>query len=117
MGGTPTDRSWLGALLECAPIGMCLARNGIILDSNPAYLRIFGFENGADVYGTSSHDRIAPESKAVVEYLTERLRAGARAIPEVEFLGLRRDGSRVPLLVQVQSVTLPDGPATVAFLV
>jgi PAS domain S-box-containing protein len=60
---SPTpDRSWLTALFERAPIGMCLARDGLIVDANPAYLHIFGFDRCDEVAGTRSLGRVAPES-------------------------------------------------------
>jgi PAS domain S-box-containing protein len=104
------------SLIESAPVAISIVRSGEILYANPACIRLFGHERLEDFEGRPVLSHMAPESHP---QLTERRRRRERgeAIPSVfETMGRRRDGSPLPLLVEVADLQLPDGLATLVFL-
>ena len=81
--------------------GIAISKNGIILDVNEQFARIFGYA-GEEVVGRPALDFVAPESQDLVR----------RNIEEgydrpYEHVGLKKDGSR--LFLAVQGVTREDG--------
>ena len=103
-------------LLKQAPMPIGIDRDGRNLFVNGAFLDLFGYESNAELIGASILNQIAPISRnEVAEYLS--LRAAGRVFPYwQEIQGQRKDGSIFPLLVQVSSIDLPNGPANMAFL-
>jgi PAS domain S-box-containing protein len=102
-------------LSENAPIGVSMSREARIIYSNPAYLRMFGFEMD-ELYNRPSIELFAPQSRAEV---AERAARRAQGIPvprEYEAIGLRKDGSEFPVLVSVSTMQFTEGPALVVFI-
>lgn len=103
------------AFFAASPLGIAIAREGRTLLVNPSYARLFGFEDPADLVGSPLVEQLAPEVReAILERHRLRL-AGNAALDEYETVGLRRDGSTFPFLVNVIALQLPDGPATLSF--
>ncbi|MBD1938377.1 PAS domain S-box protein [Microcoleus sp. FACHB-68] len=103
-------------LFENAPMGISIARNGVSLYANPAYLKMFGYSTLSEMQGRPLLNDIAPQCR---EEITERIRQRERGetVPNnYETLGQRRDGSVFPFQVHVARFELPDGPATTAFI-
>ena len=102
-------------LFEDSPVGISIAREGIAIYANRAYLSMFGYADVEEVQGVSLITNIAPEERpSIAERI--RLRDLGETVPlRYETVGLRTDGSRFPFHVQVGRITLPEGPASVAF--
>lgn len=104
------------AFFEQAPLGIGVARNGIILMVNRTYRRMFGYGEQDTIAGMPITDFIAPEER---DYLRKRVRQrlqGDELDPQFEMTGLRRDGSSFLTLCDVAMIQLSDGePASVAF--
>lgn len=104
------------ALFESAPVGIGLSRNGITLYANPRYMQIFGFDSAEELVGRSLLDQIAPHFRAEIAERNRR-RENGEAVPlAYQSWGLRKDGSEFPMFVEVNSIELQDGPATVAYI-
>ncbi|MBW4678548.1 MAG: PAS domain S-box protein [Microcoleus vaginatus WJT46-NPBG5] len=103
-------------LFENAPMGISIARNGVSLYANPAYLKMFGYSTVSEMQGTPLLNDIAPQCR---EEITEKVKQRERgeSVPNsYETLGQRRDGSVFPFQVHVARFELPDGPASTAFI-
>jgi PAS domain S-box-containing protein len=76
---------------------------------------MYGYADLAELHGIPLIDLVAPELRPE---LAERALGRERDEPvpsSYESLGLRKDGTTFPTAVQVGTITLPDGPAAVAF--
>ena len=103
-------------LFEAAPLGVVVSRKGACLRANPAFLKLIGIEREADLVGRPLLDCLAEGERAAAWARNEaRERTGLGPL-EYETVGLRRDGSTFPMLVQVAIVSLKGGPATLAFI-
>ncbi|MBW7885888.1 MAG: PAS domain S-box protein, partial [Caldilineaceae bacterium] len=105
----------LSTLFQEAPIGICFTRFGMILDANRTYVDMFGYTESHEIVGRSVLELTAPNCRAFVDAtIKKRLREPGRQT--FETTGLRRDGSTFPLMISNASVQLPDGPASIAFV-
>jgi PAS domain S-box-containing protein len=102
-------------LIEQAPIGIALSREGVILDANTACLGMFGFDNIGELRGTSLADRIAPQKRAEMFDRISRHAQGQTVSAAYETVGLRKDGSQFPFYVSLNRIVLADGPLSVSF--
>src|SRR5215470_10305396 len=86
-------RAWLQGLFDASPMAVGFSRDGLMLDANPAYVRLFGYADAAEMRGRSILEQIAPSHRAqVVEHVTRRARG--EAMPHrYETRGLRKDGT------------------------
>ena len=105
------------ALVEQSPIGISFSREGITIDVNAAYLRMFGYESASEVIGTPVINRIAPQSRAEVEDKVRRRSHGEAVENSYETTGVRKDGSQFPMFITAQRVMMQDGPISSAFLI
>ncbi|HEX8322864.1 MAG TPA: PAS domain S-box protein [Tepidisphaeraceae bacterium] len=105
------------ALSDDAPVAISVSRVGKQLYVNAAYRRCFGISADIDVVGASIFEQIAPESRDQLARNVERRNAGQTVDNTYQFTGLRADGSRFTVEVQVGQIELPDGPASIAFLI
>ncbi|HUO06998.1 MAG TPA: PAS domain-containing protein [Phycisphaerae bacterium] len=104
------------SLIEFAPIAIVLSRDGVILYGNEAFLRLFQFADNAAIAGKSLLELAAPEKRGDMEMRIRRRLAGTPISDSYETMGMRTSGERFPFHVDVKTVVLPDGEATVAFL-
>ena len=103
-------------LIEKAPVAVGITRGGLNVYGNAKFLESFGFQRMGDIQGRPIIEQWAPECR---EDVTERVRKRASGLPsptEFDGIGLRLDGSRFPMHVAVSNVHLPDGQATIAFV-
>jgi PAS domain S-box-containing protein len=116
-GRKPAEfHAWLQALIDESPIAIGFSSDGVMLDANPAYVRLFGYEHAAQLTGRSILEQIAPSHRAhIVEMVAQRARGES---PPERYLsrGLRKDGSEFPFDVTTRRVVLHDGPLTIAFI-
>ncbi len=103
-------------LIEKAPVAISISREGKTLYVNQKYLQVYGFPTSEELVGQPIFDQWAPDTREVVRERAEK-RARGEAVPsEYEGTGQRKDGTRFPVHIVVDRVTLPDGPAFIAFL-
>ncbi len=103
------------ALFEDAPIGIAIARAGVSLAVNRAYLRMFGYSDAALVAGRPLLHDIAPSAQPQI---AERVRLRDQGLPvpsAYETVGQRQDGTQFPFHVEVARMTFRGEPASVAF--
>ena len=103
-------------LVDKAPIGIAIHRNGINLFVNQVYVTMHGYESDTELIGEPVSNLLAPEiRRAIVKRIKNREKGEAEP-GMYETAGLRKDGSTFPLFVQSTNILLPDGPANVTFL-
>jgi PAS domain S-box-containing protein len=103
------------AVFDHSPIGIFLGRTGNILYCNPTFAHMFGYADVDEMRGISLMDLVAPEFREEIAQRALRREHGEPVPNFYDSLGLRKDGSTFPYSVQVSNITLPDGPAAVAF--
>jgi PAS domain S-box-containing protein len=105
------------AVFDNSPIGIFLGRDGNIIYGNPTFAHMYGYTNVDEMRGLSLTNLVAPQYRAE---LAERARQRALGMPvpsSYESIGVRKDGSSFPYAIEVSNLTLPDGPAAVAFCI
>ncbi len=104
-------------LIELSPMGVGLSCDGIIVDANGAFLKLFGYDSVDELRNQAITVCIAPEARAQTEALT-RLRAqGAASDDAYASIGLRRDGTRFPFMVSSKRVLTDQGARTFSYFV
>ncbi len=101
---------------EASPLGVGIARGGIVVYANTAYVRIFGYDAPEQIIGTSMIGQIAPEQRSWIIDRVRRREAGETVEDSYDVRGVRRDGATFPFHVNVARIDLEDGPATIAFI-
>ncbi|MBI5919482.1 MAG: EAL domain-containing protein [Nitrosomonadales bacterium] len=107
----------LRALIELCPIGVAFSSDGVTVDGNAVYLKMFGLDNIAEIQGRPLLEQIAPQCR---EKMLERINKRAQGLPVenvYETTGLRRDGSQFPFLVSARRVVLPERSLTFSFFI
>src|ERR1035437_805857 len=102
-------------IFEDSPAGMAIARRGLIVLVNSTVRSIFRVRQ-SNVRTLSLTDFIAPGHRQELIDRIERRAHGERLPEEFETVGVRADGSQFPLVVGTPDIFLPDGPATIGFL-
>jgi two-component system, cell cycle sensor histidine kinase and response regulator CckA len=74
-----------------------------LLAANPPFVRLFGYDDEADMVGRSILDLMAPQARTFIAELARRRSMGDAMPPLYVTEGQRRDGSTFPL--QVRSTT------------
>lgn len=107
----------LQMLIEHAPVGIALSRDGITLDANKVYVGMFGYTDVAELRGTPLSDQIVPQKRSeMVERINKRAQ-GQTVELAYETIGLRKDGSEFPLHVSESRIVLSGGPLTIGFFI
>jgi PAS domain S-box-containing protein/putative nucleotidyltransferase with HDIG domain len=101
-------------LFERTPVAITINRNGRTLFVNQAYVTMFGYNSHMELIGTPVVNQIVLGDCAIGNVLRKRVKTESMLVSH-ETAGLRKDGSTFPLLVQVNTIDLPDGPANVGF--
>src|SRR5262249_44020044 len=107
---------WLQVLFEESPMAIGFSRDGLMVDANRAYVRLFGYATVDELKGRSILEQIAPSDRDRISQIVAA-RARGEAVPHsYQTRGRRRDGSEFPFDIATTRVTLPDGPITLAFI-
>jgi hypothetical protein len=102
-------------IFEESPAGMAIARRGLIVHVNSTVRSIFRVGQ-SNVQTLSLADFVAPGHRQELIDRIERRARGAQLPEEFETVGVRADGSQFPLVVETHDIFLPDGRATIGFL-
>jgi len=105
----------LFSIIENAPEAIGIARNGGVIYGNPNFLKMFGYSDQNDLFGRPINDHICHQDRERVLSTVDAYVQGHRGSKEMEFMGMRKDGSRVPVHLSITMVDLDYGPALVGF--
>lgn len=104
-------------IIEQSPIAVAFSSDGLTIDANPVYLKMFGYDDIAELLGLPLINQIAPQCRAEIEERIRRRIQGDEVEATYETIGLRKDDTQFPLLISAKRVELPDGPLTFTFLI
>ena len=93
----------LRALFEGSAYPMGLAKSGIEIMVNPAYVELFGYSRAAEVVGKSLYDDIAPEERPRLQEFARRRLRGDPAPAFYETRGIKRDGTIFDMAVGIST--------------
>lgn len=99
------------ALVDTVPDGIVIHVNGVLRFANPAAAAMFGFAAIGEMYGRRIMAFVPPESRAVVAARVAGAVRHRRAMPRLEEVLLRADGSRFHAMVTGRPVDFDGGPA------
>lgn len=101
-------------VIESAPDGIVISRNGEILDANPAAARMLGRRSASDLVGVSLYALMSPVDTQAMNERVAASRSGAQLAPRV-YEAKRADGTRV--LAEITSVPCEHNgqPAVMGF--
>ncbi len=97
------------ALLGASSDGIAVVINNNIVEVNERFARLFGYEFKSEVLRHTPYDFIAEKDKILVENYFRNLQKDYSAPGEIEFLGVRRDGSTFNLKLNADTFYGYDG--------
>jgi len=107
--------SRLSALFDSAGYSISLAKNGIQILGNPAFVKLFGYKDTHELIGKPVVDTIAPEERnRIVKYIAERAN-DKEAHNHYEIKGLRRNGTTFDMEVMISTYIFNNEIYTVGF--
>ena len=83
----------LRAILDSSRDAIGVSKNGIHTFANPAYVSLFGYESDDELVGTPIIDRIAPESRGLIEERVKKRAAGEPVPSFYEVSACKKDGT------------------------
>ncbi len=104
-------------LIEVSPIGITVVRQGVCLYANPAFARMFDYDDVNEIIGLPVESLCVPEERALLRKLAMDRASGLQAPSHYEATGLTRDGKRLNLSIWVTLIDFDGGPATLGFVV
>lgn len=104
-------------IIEQSPVAISCSRDGITVDVNSVYLKMFGYDHADQVRGQPVLNRIAPQCRGEMEDRIRKRQMGIATDSNYETVGLRRDGSQFPVFVSAKRIETMDGPMYFAFLI
>ncbi len=103
-------------MFDSAPLAINVTKGTAITYANPAYLEMFGVSSLDELRALPPLELISPGWRAQVAGNIQRRAQGLPVPSAYEAEGLRRDGTRFPILMQLARPAFADGPATVGFI-
>jgi PAS domain S-box-containing protein len=103
-------------LLEMAPIAVAIVRHANTIYVNRKFLETFGYEAAEERIGRSVLETYIDEDRAGILERARLRSLGMMPNTSIQATGVRKDGSRFPAQVELANVSLPDGPAGLAFI-
>jgi len=99
-------------LLENIQEAIAYIHEGVHAYANPAYLRLFGYENRSELAAIQLVHMVPPGYRdALKSVLRHSIRSG-KAIEPVELVGIRRNGQTFPILLECAPTRMNDEPCT-----
>lgn len=103
------------SLIEKSPVGISIIRDGKFLFISKEGLRIWGYDDPAELLGRHFEMVIAPSQKKETVENYEKRRKGIAVPNSYEILGIRKDGTEFPFHIDAAIVHLADSPATIYY--
>ncbi|MGZ3420874.1 MAG: hybrid sensor histidine kinase/response regulator [Polyangiales bacterium] len=102
-------------LVEGAPDGVVISREGLILYANAAALRLLGYESAGELVGKPMTAFLDGESVATMRRRLQQMRQTGEQPTPREYPAKRRDGSTVIAEISSIFIDYEGGPAVLAF--
>jgi PAS domain S-box-containing protein len=103
------------ALFESSPVAMAIMRGTVFLYANRALANMIGYDDVQKFVGRSTNDFIPADYHAWISKRISRVPFNETPTLIYEIEGLRSNGVRFPMRVEIAQLELADGMATMAF--
>ncbi len=104
-------------LIEVSPIGIRVARKGSYIYANPAFARMFGYDNPNEIIGLPVVSLYIPEQRELIRKLAKGKPIGSQIPSYYEVTGQTKDAKRLDLATWVTRIDYEGEPATLGFVV
>jgi len=102
-------------LIESSIDAVSLARDDTFLYANTGFLKMFGFSSQDEVVGKNISMIISGRDKKLVLDRSKRRQYGEDVPSRYEYSGVRKDGTRIDIEVQVATISLGGQPTGLAY--
>jgi len=102
-------------MVEGAPDGMVVSRDGVVLYANPAAVRLLGYDSASELVGGSMARFLEPDSLATMRRRIERMRVTGESPTPREYPAKRRDVTTITAEISSIFVDFDGKPAVLAF--
>lgn len=100
------------ALLENIQEAVAYIHEGIHAYANPAYLRLFGYEDGGELTTIQLVHMVPPGYRDALKSVLRRSIRSGKAVEPVDLVGVRRNGQTFPILLECAPTRMNDEPCT-----
>jgi PAS domain S-box-containing protein len=104
-------------LIDFSPIGICLIRNGIIIQGNASVTQLFGYENISDLLGKKIAHIVQTPKAGISNFVLTPDSSGFSSADSHETLGIRKDGSQFPVMITSSEVRTGKEPFIFTFFI
>jgi PAS domain S-box-containing protein len=103
-------------LFNSATIGIFVVRDDVILDANHHFAQIFGYYSQEELVNNNMSYLFDEEIRNDILERGKKRMEGKPVPTSYETIGLKKDGTRFPIHLDVTRLKLPDGLAILAFV-
>ena len=100
------------ALLENIQEAIAYIHEGVHAYANPAYLRLFGYEDRSELAAIQLVHMVPPGYRDALKSVLRRSIRSGKAVEPVELVGLRRNGQTFSILLECAPTRMNDEPCT-----
>ena len=100
------------ALLENIQEAIAYIHEGVHAYANPAYLRLFGYEDRSELAVIQLVHMVPPGYRDALKSVLRRSIRSGKAVEPVELVGVRRNGQTFPILLECAPTRMNDEPCT-----
>ena len=100
------------ALLENIQEAIAYIHEGLHAYANPAYLRLFGYEDQSELAAIQLVHMVPPGYRDALKSVLRRGIRSGKAVEPVELVGVRRNGQTFPILLECAPTRMNDEPCT-----
>jgi PAS domain S-box-containing protein len=102
-------------LVESAPDGIVISRDGVVLYANPAAVTLLGYDGASEMVGRSMGVFLDQAALTTMRMRLTRMRTTGESLPPFEYSALRRDGSAITVEISSIFIEFEGAPAVLAF--
>ena len=100
------------ALLENIQEAIAYIHEGVHAYANPAYLRLFGYEDRDELATIQLVHMVPPGYRDALKSVLRRSIRSGKAVEPVDLVGVRRNGQTFPILLECAPTRMNDEPCT-----
>jgi len=102
-------------LVESAPDGIVISRNGVVLYANPAAVALLGYENAAQLVGQSMGSFLDQVALTTMRSRLQKMAETGETLGAREYTAVRRDGTNVTVEITSIFIDFEGAPAVLGF--
>ncbi len=103
-------------VIESSPVGIRVARKGKYIYCNPAFVKMFGYDDPGEILGLTVADLYAPHQRELLRALMRDPGRDRRVPSYYEAEGVKKNGERFDLAVWIAETEYDGEPSYLGFL-